>query len=108
VVAARLSACIRSGDTVSRQGGDEFVIVLAEIAHGQDAARVAEKAIESLGKPIVVVQHELHVTASIGIAVYPDTGADDMQELMKRADQAMYAAKEAGRNTYRFYPADSA
>ncbi len=107
VVAARLGACIRSGDTVSRQGGDEFVIVLAEIAHAQDAARVAEKTIQSLAEPIVVRGNELRITASIGIAVYPDNGTDDMQELMKKADQAMYAAKEAGRNMYRFCPPES-
>lgn len=101
-VATRLNACVRSGDTVSRQGGDEFVIVLAEIAHAQDAALVAEKIIGTLRQPIFVKGHELQITTSIGIAIFPVNGTDDAQELMKKADTAMYAAKEAGRNGYRF------
>lgn len=101
-VATRLNACVRSGDTVSRQGGDEFVIVLAEIAHAQDAALVAEKIIGTLGQPISVKGHELQITTSIGIAIFPVNGTDDARELMKKADTAMYAAKEAGRNGYRF------
>lgn len=107
VVASRLNGCIRHGDTVSRQGGDEFVIVLAEIAHAYDAAQVAEKVLAALSRPVVVAPHELHITTSIGIAVYPVDGPDDMLELMKKADQAMYAAKEAGRNQYRFYHAEA-
>jgi diguanylate cyclase (GGDEF)-like protein/PAS domain S-box-containing protein len=101
-VATRLNACVRSGDTVARQGGDEFVIVLAEVAHSQDAALVAEKIISTLGQPIFVNSHELQVTTSIGIALFPVNGTDDAQELMRKADAAMYAAKEAGRNGYRF------
>lgn len=103
-VATRLTTCIRSGDTVSRQGGDEFVIVLAEIAHAQDAALVAEKAIAALNEPVVVRGHKLNVTTSIGIAVYPIHGTDDVLELMKKADKAMYIAKESGRNRYSFFP----
>jgi diguanylate cyclase (GGDEF)-like protein len=101
-VATRPNACVRSGDTVSRQGGDEFVIVLAEIAHAQDAALVAEKIIGTLGQPISVKGHELQITTSIGIAIFPVNGTDDAQELMKKADAAMYEAKEGGRNGYRF------
>lgn len=101
-VANRLGACVRKGDTLSRQGGDEFVFVLAEIGREQDAAYVAEKILKALSAPFSVRTHELRVSASIGIAVYPVNGTDDAQELMKRADMAMYAAKEAGRNGYRF------
>ena len=102
-VATRLAGCIRTGDTVSRQGGDEFVVVLAEIGHPSDAARVAEKIIEALGRPAHVAARELHITTSIGISVYPVNGIDDAQELMKKADIAMYAAKKAGRNGYQFF-----
>ncbi len=103
-VATRLSACVRSEDTVSRQGGDEFVIVLAEIVQPQDVALVAEKIIGTLGQPIFVMGHELQITTSIGIAIFPVNGTDDAQELMRKADTAMYAMKEAGRNGYRFCP----
>lgn len=106
VVARRLSVCIRSGDTVSRQGGDEFVIILEEVAHSQDAALVAEKAIKALNEPVIVREHELHITTSIGIALYPINGTDDALELMKKADIAMYAAKKAGRNQFSFCPAE--
>lgn len=102
-VATRLNACVRSEDTVSRQGGDEFVIILAEVTQAPDAALVAEKIIGALGQPISVKDHELLITTSIGIAIFPVNGTDDAQELMKKADTAMYAAKEAGRNGYRFY-----
>jgi len=89
---------------VARQGGDEFIIVLAEIAEPQDAARVAEKILAVLGTdPVRVAEQELQVTTSIGIAVYPINGTDDIQELLKKADKAMYAAKAAGRNGYRFF-----
>jgi diguanylate cyclase (GGDEF)-like protein/PAS domain S-box-containing protein len=101
-VATRLNACVRSGDTVSRQGGDEFVIVLAEVARPPDAALVAEKIIGTLAQPISVKGHELQITTSIGIAIFPVNGTDDAQELMKKADAAMYEAKEGGRNGYRF------
>ncbi|NJD05558.1 MAG: GGDEF domain-containing protein, partial [Methylococcaceae bacterium] len=103
IVAGRLTVCVRSGDTVSRQGGDEFVVVLAEIAHPQDAAVVAAKMIQALSEPVVVHPHTMNITASIGIAIYPVDGTDDATELMKKADLAMYAAKEQGRNGYRFY-----
>lgn len=105
VVAERLRTCIRSGDTVSRQGGDEFAMVLVEISRAQDAALVAQKVLDSLMLPIVVAGSELHVTASIGIALYPVDGTDDAQALMKKADIAMYDAKAAGRNRYVCNPA---
>ncbi len=102
VVAARLSACVRSADTLSRQGGDEFVIVLAEMTQPKDAELVADKILKTLADPIAVRDHQLRVTTSIGIAVYSADRPEDAQELMKKADMAMYAAKEAGRNQYRF------
>jgi diguanylate cyclase (GGDEF)-like protein len=102
-VAARLLRCSRSGDTVARVGGDEFVLLLTEVAHARDAGRVAEKVLEALVAPLVVGPHVLEVTSSIGIALHPDDERDDLAALLKDADMAMYAAKAAGRNRYRFY-----
>jgi len=101
-VAVRLGLCVRAGDTVARTGGDEFVIILAEMAHAEDAALVAEKVIAALEEPVRVQGQALTITTSIGIAVFPGEGDDGMQELMRRADLAMYQAKEAGRNAYCF------
>lgn len=102
-VAIRLNGCVRTGDTVARQGGDEFIIVLAEITQPNDAAQVADKIINALKVPVCIGDHTLEVSMSIGIAVYPINGNDDAVELMKKADLAMYAAKVAGRNGYRFF-----
>jgi diguanylate cyclase (GGDEF)-like protein/PAS domain S-box-containing protein len=102
-VAIRLAACIRADDTVSRQGGDEFVILLDEIAQSEDAAQVADKIIKTIGEPIHIGDMVLNVTTSIGIAIYPVNGDDDARELMKKADEAMYTAKAAGRNGYKFF-----
>lgn len=107
-VAKRLLACVRAGDTVARPGGDEFVILLAEIARPQDAELVADKVIASFKEALPVQGRMIQTTTSIGIAVYPVDGPDDMQELMKKADLAMYEAKEAGRNKYRFFREDDA
>lgn len=100
-VATRLSSSVRSSDTVSRQGGDEFVIVLAG-KHGEDAALSAEKINNLLAVPHKIGALELHVTSSIGISVYPEDGTDT-ETLIKHADTAMYCAKEKGRNTYQFF-----
>ncbi|BBL70883.1 regulatory protein [Methylogaea oryzae] len=105
-VAVRLTGCVRTGDTISRQGGDEFIVVLTEIAQPSDASGVADKVLEVLGTPYRIAGQELLVTTSIGIAVYPIDGVDDVRELMKKADQAMYAAKAAGRNGYKFFEGD--
>lgn len=102
-VAQRLTGCVRAGDTIARPGGDEFVIVLTEIGHSLDAARVAEKIIEALASPVRIDDRPVRITPSIGIALYPDNECDDVEELMIKADMAMYAAKEAGRNAYRFF-----
>ena len=101
VVAARLNTCVRTGDTVSRQGGDEFIVILTEIKHPEDAERVARKILDALALSVAVGEHRLHITTSIGIAVFPVDGTEDARELMKKADMAMYEAKDAGRNQYR-------
>jgi diguanylate cyclase (GGDEF)-like protein/PAS domain S-box-containing protein len=104
-VAERLSTCVRTTDTVCRQGGDEFVILLAEIERPQDAAHVAEKLLSAFVVPHPIGGHELHVTLSIGISVYPDDGVN-VDTVMQNADTAMYHAKAGGRNNYRFFRAD--
>ncbi len=104
-VAERLTACVRTTDTVCRQGGDEFVILLAEIEQPQDAANVAEKILAALAVPRHLGSHEIHVTPSIGISVYPDDG-NSADAVMKNADTAMYHAKASGRDNYQFFRAD--
>lgn len=101
-VASRLKDAVRQNDTVSRLGGDEFIILLSEIEKVQDAALVAQKILHLLSTSFVVHGHELNITASIGISIYPDDG-NDVQTLMKKADTAMYHAKEQGKNAYQFY-----
>jgi len=104
-VARRLEACVRTTDTVCRQGGDEFVILLAEIADAQDAAHVVDKLLLALTESHQIDEHELHVSLSIGISVYPDDGTD-ADVVMQNADTAMYHAKENGRDNYQFFHAD--
>ncbi len=104
-VAQRLMACVRHSDTVSRQGGDEFVLLLTFIEHPEDAALSAQKMLAALAEPHHLRQHDLHASVSIGISVYPDDG-QDAETLIKNADAAMYNAKENGRNTYRFFKQD--
>ena len=102
IVAKRLLDCVRSSDTVSRQGGDEFVILLPELTRGQDAAILAEKVLAVLSAPCQIDSHSVHITASIGIVIYPDDGADT-ETLLRNADFAMYHAKESGRSNYQFF-----
>ena len=104
-VALRLTECVRVTDTVSRFGGDEFVILLSEVAHEKDAAVIADKLLHSIRVPHVLDDHEVHVTASIGIAVHPGDGTD-VEVLLRNADSAMYEAKNIGRNNYQFYRSD--
>jgi diguanylate cyclase (GGDEF)-like protein len=104
-VAKRLQAFVRLSDTVSRQGGDEFVVLLPKVGEVRDAARFAEKLIVEMAQPHLVGGHMLHVTQSIGISLYPDNG-QDIETLIKNADTAMYHAKESGRNNYKVFTSD--
>jgi diguanylate cyclase (GGDEF)-like protein len=104
-VALRLVASVRDSDTVTRQGGDEFVILLSEIAHSQDAAKSAKRILQSLTAPHLIGAHELHIDGSIGISVYPVDG-EDAETLIKNADTAMYHAKENGRNNFQYFTAE--
>jgi diguanylate cyclase (GGDEF)-like protein/PAS domain S-box-containing protein len=101
-VAQRLLSCVRSSDTVSRQGGDEFLVLLSDVPHPHDAALCAEKIIAALELPHHVAEHDLRITASIGIATYPGD-ASDAEKLLRNADFAMYQAKYTGRNNYQFF-----
>lgn len=112
--AGRLMKCLRRSDTlthagredaspfVSRMGGDEFTILLTDLAHPQDAARVSQRIITALAKRYVIGGHEVFVGASIGISLFPSDG-EDCNQLLRNADTAMYHAKEMGRNTYQYY-----
>lgn len=104
-VAHRLIACVRQSDTISRQGGDEFIVLLPSIEHAADAAFTAQKILSSLALPYDVDGHVLHVSVSVGVSIYPDDGMD-VGSLIKSADTAMYCAKESGRNNFRFFEAD--
>ena len=101
-VAGRLSLGLREGDTVARLGGDEFAIILPPPARVEDVARVSEKVLGALRAPFTVEGHELHVTASLGVSLYPSDGTD-VATLEKNADVAMYRAKEQGRDNYQLY-----
>jgi diguanylate cyclase (GGDEF)-like protein/PAS domain S-box-containing protein len=101
-IAGRLVANVRNSDTVSRQGGDEFVILLASIAHPTDAAQSIQKILTRVGLPHHVEQHRVQITLSAGIAIYPDDGSD-AETLVKNADIAMLTAKDNGRNTFQFF-----
>ncbi|MDD3481790.1 EAL domain-containing protein [Azovibrio restrictus] len=101
-VARRLQSCLRSDDVLARQGGDEFVLLLPRLARVEDAGEVARKLLQALDAPMLLGGHELSVSASIGIALYPADG-DDVDTLLKHADIAMYSAKAAGRANFQFF-----
>jgi diguanylate cyclase (GGDEF)-like protein/PAS domain S-box-containing protein len=101
-VALRITPCVRSSDTVSRQGGDEFIVLLSEVTHAEDAALIAEKIRLAVLEPYTIANHFLHLTTSIGASVYPEDGADP-ETLIQCADTAMYHAKEKGRNNSQFF-----
>jgi diguanylate cyclase (GGDEF)-like protein/PAS domain S-box-containing protein len=101
-IASRLVECVRGSDTVSRQGGDEFVVLLSEAEDGADAAISARRMLQAVAEPHSIDQHDLHVTTSIGVSVYPHDGLD-AETLIKNADTAMYQAKENGRQSYQFF-----
>ena len=101
-VAERIRRCVREGDTVARFGGDEFTLLIPRIDHVEDAAKIAQKILETLKIPFSVADHELFVTTSIGISVYPTDGIDP-ETLVRNADTAMYRAKDQGRDNYQLY-----
>jgi diguanylate cyclase (GGDEF)-like protein len=101
-ISERLIDCVRASDTVSRQGGDEFVVLLSEVEQSEDPAITARRMLEAVAQPHSIDHHDLHVTASIGVSVYPDDGLD-AETLIKNADTAMYQAKENGRQGYQFF-----
>jgi len=102
IVSGRLNECVRETDTVARLGGDEFVILLSSIREPNDAARVAQKVIDTIGLPFILGENEVNIGTSIGIGIYPDNG-EDAPALLKNADAAMYHAKESGRNNFQFF-----
>lgn len=101
-IARRLSGCLRDSDTVARQGGDEFVVVLNDLARAEDAPIVAQKLLDALSPPMTLCGREIVPGASLGFALYPQDG-DNLQSLLMAADKAMYAAKQAGRGQFRFF-----
>jgi diguanylate cyclase (GGDEF)-like protein/PAS domain S-box-containing protein len=104
-IATRLQECVRNPDTVCRLGGDEFVILLQEVAYNEDAAITAKRVLQTVSEPHFIDEHNLYVTASMGVSIYPDDGAD-AEILIKNADTAMYQAKEDGRQNYKFFKQD--
>ena len=106
-VAKRITSCLRDVDTVSRMGGDEFTVILESIPHIDNATIVAEKILDVMQESFQVDDHEIHMTASIGITIYP-MDDKDLTNLLKDADQAMYRAKQAGRNNFQIFGADMA
>ena len=100
--ARRLKACLRESDTVSRFGGDEFVALMPVIKSPDDASEVGQKIVDTIAAPYLLKSQTCNVTASVGIALYPDDGEDE-ETLTRKADSAMYSAKQEGRNRYRFY-----
>jgi diguanylate cyclase (GGDEF)-like protein/PAS domain S-box-containing protein len=101
-VAGRLKENLRAGDTLARIGGDEFTLLLPDLRDPGDAASIAEKFVECLQQPFLLNEHEVHISASIGIAVYPDNG-DTIDDLIRHADIAMYQVKAIGKNGHSFY-----
>jgi diguanylate cyclase (GGDEF)-like protein/PAS domain S-box-containing protein len=101
--AADMLDCVRATDTVSRHGGDEFIVLLTEIEEREDTTRIAEKLLAKFVRPRTIDGHQIQVTLSIGISVYPEDGLD-ADALMRKADASMYTSKKKGRNSYQFSP----
>jgi len=101
-VVKRLSRCMRESDTISRQGGDEFILLLNDVPELETVERIASEILGQLAEPVEINGHVLNASCSIGVAIYPEDGGD-FDTLLQKADTAMYNAKDAGRNTYRFF-----
>jgi diguanylate cyclase (GGDEF)-like protein/PAS domain S-box-containing protein len=101
-VSERLSSCVREGDTVARLAGDEFTLLLPGVHYAEDVVKVADKVFEAMRRPFDVQGREIRITASSGVCLYPEDG-NDPETLLKRADIAMYRAKERGRDNYQLY-----
>ncbi len=101
-IALRLMGLLRGIDTVARLGGDEFLVLVPELGGPKDAVTVAQKILEAFETPFPVEEQRISITVSLGVAIYPQDG-EEIDELMKKADTAMYRAKDMGRNTYQFY-----
>ena len=101
VAARRFYDCLRETDTMARQGGDEFVVLMDELSDREPITRVSQRILDAMVEPFVIEGQEIHITASIGISVYPD----DDRTLLRNADVALYRAKEKGKNNYQFYSA---
>jgi diguanylate cyclase (GGDEF)-like protein len=106
-VAARLKTCLREDEPPARLGGDEFALILSSLRHPEDAAGIARKVINNLAQPFLIEGHEVRLGASVGVALCPLDGSD-ADELLRKADLALYRAKEQGRNAYEFYAAHMA
>lgn len=107
VIGRRLTRIMRASDSFASVGGDEFISVMMETSQMDDARRVAQKILDSFAEPLAVGGHQLHVSTSIDIAVYPDDG-DDLETLTRKSDAAMYFSKNHGRNQFSFYQGDTA
>jgi len=105
-IANRLVGCVRAEDTVARMGGDEFTVLVSNTSDRRAAGVVAQKVLETVAQPVTIDAHELFVTTSLGIAMFPDDGTE-AETLLKNADRAMYRAKEAGRNNFQFSTTDA-
>lgn len=101
-VARRLKSVVRDADTVSRHGGDEFLILLSDVGQASDAAIIAEKILAVVAEPIFIQGHELNMSVSIGISIYPENG-EEVEELIQHADEAMYLSKRSKFGGFRFY-----
>jgi diguanylate cyclase (GGDEF)-like protein len=101
-VGMRLTGIIRASDTVARVGGDEFILVMLETKRTEDATTIAQKILDSFTEPLLIDGHQLHLSTSIGIAIYPED-AEDLETLTKKSDAALYYSKGHGRNQFKFY-----
>lgn len=101
-VSSRLAGIIRASDTLARVGGDEFILVMMETNHVGDATAIAQKILDSFSVPHSIEGHQLQLSTSIGIAIYPEDG-QDLETLVKKSDAAMYYSKGHGRNQFKFF-----